>query len=390
MASLQARHTRGCALGRPWTTFKDAAEGCTCPKGPLYHVTYRADGKLIREPAGHNRKAAERAWKKIDTDLDAGSHVIPRNVSFEKWVDEWFAGLRRATPNTRRSYKATIAYAKQAFGKKKVRDLRVADVQRFVSLTEKKSAATQLRHLRVLHACLGVAARRGLVARNPVDGLEPSEKPPAPEKLPTYFTDAELARLWPALDNEEKHPPVYANLCRVALTSGVRQGELLGLTWGDVELLERELTIQRSYVQGLGLQARTKGGKTRTVDLASEAVSVLEKWFAKSGSPEADALVFPHPTSGGYLNGSTITRQVLYEAMKDAGIPRAGEHGRKRTFHSFRHSFARVALQNGARMDWVQRQLGHSTITLTVDLYGRWERAAEKAEAKKLEGAFPV
>jgi integrase len=76
--------------------------------------------------------------------------------------------------------------------------------------------------------------------------------------------------------------------------------------------------------------------------------------------------------------------------MKDAGIPREGEHGRKRTFHSFRHSFARVALQNGGRMDWVQRQLGHSTITFRVDLYGRWERSAEKAEAEKLEGAFPV
>ena len=105
--------------------------------------------------------------------------------------------------------------------------------------------------------------------------------------------------------------------------------------------------------------------------------------------PRPDELVFPHPT-GGYLVGSTITRDVLYEGMADAGIPREGEHGRKRTFHSLRNSFARVALQNGARMDWVQRQLGHSTITLTVDTYGRWERKAEKAEAAKLEGAFPL
>jgi Phage integrase family len=67
-----------------------------------------------------------------------------------------------------------------------------------------------------------------------------------------------------------------------------------------------------------------------------------------------------------------------------------GEHGRKRDFHSTRHSFARIALQNGARIDWVQRQLGHSSITLTVDRYGRWVRKAEKAEAEKLEGAFPV
>jgi integrase len=70
--------------------------------------------------------------------------------------------------------------------------------------------------------------------------------------------------------------------------------------------------------------------------------------------------------------------------------PARGEHGRKRNFHSLRHSFARVALQNGARIDWVQRQLGHSSITLTVDVYGGWERKAEKAEAERLEGAFPM
>jgi integrase len=99
--------------------------------------------------------------------------------------------------------------------------------------------------------------------------------------------------------------------------------------------------------------------------------------------------VFPHP-DGGYLSPTTVTRVVLYGAMKGAGVPREGEHGRKRTFHSLRHSFARIALQAGARIDWVQRQLGHSSIVLTVGTYGRWKRQAEKAEAERLEGAFPV
>jgi integrase len=118
-------------------------------------------------------------------------------------------------------------------------------------------------------------------------------------------------------------------------------------------------------------------------------LAALEEWFRVSGSPPQEALVFPHP-EGGYLSHTTITRQVLYRALKRAGIPREGEHGRTRDFHSFRHSFARIALENGARMDWVQRQLGHSSITVTIDRYGRWERSAEKLEAEKLEGAFPL
>jgi integrase len=67
-----------------------------------------------------------------------------------------------------------------------------------------------------------------------------------------------------------------------------------------------------------------------------------------------------------------------------------GERGRKRDFHSFRHSFARIALEGGAEIVWVQRQLGHSSITLTVDTYGSWARTAEKSQAEKLAGVFPL
>jgi integrase len=74
--------------------------------------------------------------------------------------------------------------------------------------------------------------------------------------------------------------------------------------------------------------------------------------------------------------------------METAGVARVGEGGRKRVFHSLRHTFARVALEGGAELTWVKEQLGHSSITLTVDLYGRWSRTARKAQAERLADAF--
>jgi integrase len=85
-----------------------------------------------------------------------------------------------------------------------------------------------------------------------------------------------------------------------------------------------------------------------------------------------------------------VTTAVLYRALKRAGIPRVGNRGRAQDFHSFRYTFATIALEGGTEITWVQKQLGHSAITLTVDTYGPWARAAEKSQAERLADAFAL
>ncbi len=76
--------------------------------------------------------------------------------------------------------------------------------------------------------------------------------------------------------------------------------------------------------------------------------------------------------------------------MKTAGIARVGPTGVERTFHSFRHTFAKVALENGRPLAWVSRHLGHSSMSITDQVYGHWERAAQKREVELMEGVFGV
>ena len=247
-------------------------------------------------------------------------YVAPRGITFERWADEWFASLRRPKENTKRVYRASIAYGKLAFGTKQVRKIGAADIGRLLDLVAHTSPASQRRHLRVLHGCFAVAVRRGYATRNPVAELEESAKPRASERRPAYFTDAELARLWPELAKRE---PVYLHLSRIALTTGCRQGELVATRWGSVRLLDRELHVDETYVQGIGLSA-PKGNEGRTVDLTPAAVELLEQWFAAFGSPGDHDLVFPHPLTGGYLVGSTITRDVLYRAIERRRHPARG------------------------------------------------------------------
>jgi integrase len=87
-------------------------------------------------------------------------------------------------------------------------------------------------------------------------------------------------------------------------------------------------------------------------------------------------------------HGSTITRRELYGAIRRAGIERQGPTGELRTFHSLRHTYAKRALESGAQVTWLSRHLGHSTLKVTTDVYGHFERAERKRQAEVMEGAF--
>jgi integrase len=397
MASLQARHQRSCPK-YPWTPFAKAtkAKGCTCT--PLYHVVHRHAGKLIREPVGHNRKEAQRELDALRGKVATRRYRVLKEIAFDEWADRWLDGFT-GKANSKRVYATTIGYAKAVFGKAKVRDLDPSDVRRLLDRIREQDAyrrsrsvdetrregqvspATLAKHLRQLGACLEAAIAEGYAERNPVRELHKTARPKVAKSRPVYYTDDELARLWPEL----AYRPVYLRLAQAAFLTGLRFGELAALEWSDVDLLNRELHVSRAYVSGLGVGS-TKSGEGRTVDLTPQAAALFEAWLVESGD---EGLVFERE-DGGYLEPRYLTRHVLYTALERAGIPRVGERGRKRDFHSFRHSFARIALEHGAEITWVQKQLGHSSITLTVDTYGGWARSAEKAQAEKLGAAFPV
>src|SRR6266508_4519856 len=133
MASLQARHSRSCALGKPWTPFERAGDGCTCPGGPTYYVVVREGRRLNRERVGKNRKLAQRALTKIQAQVDEGAFRAQRKVKFAVWGDEWLMGLERPKRRTISGYAETMAYATQVFGEKSVRRLDSFDVKRFLA-----------------------------------------------------------------------------------------------------------------------------------------------------------------------------------------------------------------------------------------------------------------
>lgn len=235
------------------------------------------------------------------------------------------------------------------------------------------SASTKAKHLRVLGAMFKAAVKRGYAARNPLDRLDDSHRPQVKKRESAYFEDAELPRLLGALDIE-----LYRTALLLALKTGLRAGELAALVWSDIDLSEKLIHVR---------QGKTKTS-VREVDITPDVVDLIGKWWGECGAPANNVLVFS--TGTGPIPYWAFTKQILYPALKRAGIGRVGLTGEQRTWHSLRHTYARVTLEHGAPLFWLSRQLGHSSVQVTQDVYGHFSRSARKTEAEKLAGAFVV
>jgi integrase len=391
MASLQARHRRTCSLGKPWTAFAGLA-GCDC--GPTYYVVVRDGTKLLRERVGPNRKYAERALTKIQAAEDDGSFVPVKNIGFRAWADQWLAGLERK-PNTVASYGQTMKYAKVAFADTPVRRLGVEHIKRFLAVcaaarrNPKRDVAmtssTRAKHLRVLGVCLESAVKAGYATRNPVRQLPAGERPTKRRQEAAYFTNDELPRLFAEFADRGR---AYGVLFVLGLKTGMRVGELLALTWADVDLVSSVIHVRRTYTDGeLGTP---KNHEKREVFVPDEVVDLLGEWWGECGKPPDETLVLPGETKTGYMNGQVVLRRELYPAMERAGIARVGPTGEKRTFHSLRHTFARIAIENGRPIFWLSKHLGHSSLDVTANVYGHFERATRQKEAQAMAGVFGV
>jgi integrase len=184
----------------------------------------------------------------------------------------------------------------------------------------------------------------------------------------------------------------YYPLFLTALRAGLRRGELVALQWGDVQLgrddddPNRFIVVQHNYVRRE--HTTTKSKKSRRVDLSRELrKSLLDlrdkrllEAFLKGKENIPDDLVFPSP------EGSILDPDNLYHRYFQAVLTKAGL--RKIRLHDLRHTFGSLLIQNGASIVYVKEQMGHSSIQVTVDIYGHLIPGANVSFVDRLD-QFP-
>jgi integrase len=303
------------------------------------------------------------------------------------WLEAERGRIRAATWRGRELH--VRSYILPAIGSLALADLRPTDVERMTaSVIAGGRSGVSARHARsTLRRALVDAERDGLVNRN----VAALSRPPKIERHEIRVLSADETRALLEGTEDDEYGPLYA----LAAMTGLRQGEILGLAWNDVDGLDGHsptLTVRHSLARvagGWGLAEPKTRRSRRTLELGPIVVRTLRRQRARQKEARlaagtdvwqnADNLAFTDPI-GRPLVGTDVTYRFGL-ALARIGLPRV-------RFHDLRHGAASIMLAQGTPLIEVSRQLGHSTISITADTYAHLDREQRRAASDAIERAL--
>lgn len=327
-----------------------------------------ADGPKRLYVSGRTKTEAEKALRKVTADRDGGLVFDAGGLTLGSYLDRWLANIRDTVRQRTWERYEQIArmHLKPAFGKKKLKNLTPTHVR---SLYREKldsglaSRTVQYIHV-TLHKALKDAVSDGLIPRNVAEAI----KAPRPKKKEINPLNPEQARAFLEAARGVRFEALYV----LAVHCGLREGELLGLDWDDIDFEADTLSVRRTLSEtrtGHIFEA-PKNGKGRSIKLTQGAADALrshrkqqnEERLRVGSNWEDHGLVFPSQ-KGTTMNAKNLTARSFKPILKRTGLPRSVR------LHDLRHTCATVLLSRGVHPKFVQELLGHANISITLDTY---------------------
>jgi integrase len=376
-------------------------------------ISQRKDGRFMaritigRDPTtgklkrvcfyGKTRKAVADQMARALGDLGRGAFVAPHKLTLGAWLETWLKDYKAPSirPITLDSYAMMIRYhLKPALGHIALKDLRPEQVQRVYD--DKRDAGLSPRTVRyihtILHSALKQAMKNQLVLRNVSEATtRPTGKPRRMHPL----TLPQVNQLLTAVKDDRAFPAIF-----LALGTGVRRGELLGLRWVDMDLDAGVLHVRQALIR-VGNHDATAGDRKgrlifqepkteesrRTTPVPADITEALKHHKARQAQEKLlfgeayddHGLVFCQP-NGQPIDPRTFTR-YFERLLHQAGVPRI-------RFHDGRHTFATLMLELGEAPKTVQTMLGHTKIATTLDVYSHVSLDLETRAAARLNAAL--
>lgn len=349
-------------------------------------------GKQVqRSLNGKTQKEVAQKMKEILHEVDLGAYIAPSKMTVGEWLEIWQAdylnGIKESSAHV---YREIIRlYLTPVLGAVRLEALQPHMVQTLYNQLQHPAKRGQMplapKTIKNIHGVLRKALQQAVLMRylrsNPTDAcvlprIERTEVQPMNETQIVAF----LAAI-----KEHRHEYLY----KIALYTGLREGEILGLTWDAIDLERGSLLVKQQLKRerkkgGHYYLSSTKNNKSRQLTLAPSVVALFrqqkqlqevmrlfqgEKWIATN-------LVFTNEM-GNYLSYRTVY-DCFKRIVKKIGVPEL-------RFHDLRHTYAVLALQNGDDVKTVQENLGHATSSFTLDVYGHVSSRMKDDSASRME-----
>jgi integrase len=358
---------------------------------------------LVRVPLGQDESTGKRATynktvrgTKKDADkfltgvlrqIDLGEFVEPSTITVNGFLDKWLDTMgSRVTAQTLRSYRYLAAnHIRPVIGSRKMSSIHAWDIQQVYAEVEKKDlSACTVRHVyNVLTGAFSQAVKWRMLKSNPV---KLAELPKETRKEMRPFWPEEAARFLKAAESNG----FYA-LFALALTSGMRPSEYLGLKWEDVDIERGVVTVKRTMQSKIGGGWEFGDTKTptskRSIPLPQSTIKALgdhrrkqlEERMRRGHLYRNHDLVFAN-SDGDPITLDRVRRQ-FQAVLKAAGLPATIR------VYDLRHTCATLLLAAGENPKVISERLGHSSVKMTLDVYSHVLPTMQQGAAEKLEKA---
>lgn len=346
-------------------------------------------GKQIQKSfSGKTQKEVREKMQAAAVDVNNKTYIEPSKLTVAEWLDIWLEDyLGGVKPRTVDSYKTTVRVRiKPALGAIRLSSLAAHDIQKLYNTSQKGEhplSAKTIKNLHgVLHKGLQQAVELGYIKFNPADAC----KLPRVEKAEIKPLDDEAIAEFLRVASGHKYEYIYL----VTLFTGLREGEVLGLTWDCVDFKQGTILINKQLQKtrasgGEYVFVSPKNNKSRRITPAPSVLSILRAQQRRQFEQRCNSHgMWDNPLNLVFTNdtGRNLSAQTVYLHFKKL-IAAAGYPDTR--FHDLRHSYAVAALQAGDDIKTVQENLGHHAAAFTLDVYGHVTEKMKNESAARME-----
>lgn len=350
-------------------------------------------GKQIQKSIyGATQKEVRQKLQQMCNDLNNGTYLEPSKLTVAGWIDTWLTDyLGNVKPYTLKSYRERAnIHIKPALGAIKLTSISAPSIQKFINslskATEERKALSPktIKNIHgVLHKALQQAVIIGYLHFNPADNCT---LPRITKKEIKPLEQEDIVRFMKAIEGHK-----FEYLYLVDLFTGMRQGEILGLTWENVDFESGTILVCQQLQKQPKPDSRyiltsLKNDKSRKIAVARTVMETLRKQKRKQlfdrmaagvlWKPDIEGLVFTNEF-GCHLTHITVWKQ-FHDIVSSIGLSEA-------RFHDLRHTYAVSSIQAGDDIKTVQENLGHYSASFTLDVYGHVTDRMKQDSADRME-----